>query len=101
MTNNTTEEKLKSIQDKVLAQIKEGELRKLHELHDREANKASWGSRPNGQAYRLLSKVVSEVITQPSEALDFKEHNKGEIALMPVAMRRHLNEQLDRVGNDR
>jgi hypothetical protein len=62
------------------------------------ARQAGWGSRAGGQVYRLLTKVVKDYVTDTATAQEFKTKNKGEIALLPVKMKRHLDESLDRVG---
>lgn len=80
--------------------IVEAELKKLAGLHDDFASKVGWGARPGVQAYRLLKKVALEYVTDPAAAQEFKEKNAAEIALLPVAMRKHLNNTLDRIGGN-
>lgn len=79
--------------------ISEAERKKLKEFYeDYGARSAGWGSRAGGQVYRLLTKVMKDYVTDPATAQEFKEINKAEIALLPVAMKRHLFERLDRIG---
>lgn len=73
-------------------------LTKLTTYYDETAPKGLWGVRGGIQAYRLLKKVVDEFVGDPASAQDFKSKNAAEIAQLPVAMRRHLNAQLDRIG---
>jgi hypothetical protein len=72
--------------------------KKLDALHEDFAQKAGWGIRAGIQAYKLLNQVVKEFVTDAASAQDFREKNKGMIPQLPVAMRKHLNETLDRVG---
>lgn len=79
--------------------ISETERKKLVEFYeDVGAKQAGWGSRAGGQVYRLLMKTVADFVSDPASAQQFKELNKAEIALLPVKMRQHLFERLDRVG---
>ena len=79
--------------------ITEAARKKLIEFYeDSGVRSAGWGSRAGGQVYRLLMKTVNEFVTDSASAQEFKDMNKGEIALLPVAMRKHLFERLDRVG---
>ena len=78
--------------------ISDEERKKLDHIHDEFAKRVPWGQRAGIQVYRLLSKVAAEFVTDPATVQEFKTKNSAEIALLPVAMRRHLNEQLDRVG---
>jgi hypothetical protein len=78
--------------------IPDGELAKLNTLHEDFAQKAGWGIRAGIQAYKLLNAVVKEYVVDPATAQEFRDKNKGMIPQLPVAMRRHLNETLDRAG---
>lgn len=78
--------------------IPQAERNKLDALHDDFARTHGWGERAGVQAYRLLKKIVGETVTDAASAQDFKTKNKSEIDLLPVAMRRHLFESLDRIG---
>ena len=79
--------------------ISKEEHKKLVEFYETSgARSAGWGSRAGGQVYRLLMKTVNEFVSDPASAQEFKDRNKGEIALLPAAMKRHLFERLDRVG---
>lgn len=79
--------------------IPEAEIKKLNNLHDDFAKSAQWGIRSGIQAYRLLRKVVLASVTQPSDVEEFRKSNAGEIALLPVGMRKHLDETLGRIGS--
>lgn len=78
--------------------IPDAAYKKLNEMHEEFAMKAGWGIRAGIQAYKLLNQVVKEFVTDPASAQEFREKNKGMIPQLPVAMRRHLLETLDRVG---
>ena len=78
--------------------IPDAELKKLDQLHEDFAQKAGWGQRAGIQAYKLLNNVVKEFVTDAASAIEFREKNKGMIPQLPVAMRRHLNDTLDRIG---
>lgn len=57
-----------------------------------------WGTRADRQAYRLILKIVREFVTDAGAAQEFKSKNAPEIALLPAAMRKNLDEYLDRIG---
>lgn len=78
--------------------IPDAERAKLNEIHEDYAQKAGWGLRAGVQAYKLANQLVRQFVTDPASAQEFKTKNNGMIAQLPVAMRRHLFEQLDRVG---
>lgn len=78
--------------------IPDGERRKLDEAHDKAAQKLGWGPRAGVISYRLLLRLIQETVTQPSDVIDFREKHKGMIPQLPVAMRRHLESELDRIG---
>jgi hypothetical protein len=80
--------------------IPDAERKKLDDIHEDFAQKAGWGPRSGIQVYRLLKKVALYFVTDQATAQEFKETNKSEIAALPVAMRRHLFELLDRIGAD-
>jgi hypothetical protein len=80
--------------------IPDKERRKLDELHERAITLHGWGPRAGIQVYRLLKKLVALYVTDAGEAQDFKVAHKAEMSLLPVAMRRHLEEQLDRIGGE-
>jgi hypothetical protein len=82
-------------------QIASTEKAKLDEIHEKAAQRHGWGTRAEVQVYRLLKKVAQEFVTDPIAAQEFKDKNKPELALLPVAMRRHLFELLDRIGAPR
>lgn len=79
--------------------IDEAVRKTLNELHEDFAQKSGWGLRSGVQAYRLCKKVVGEFVTDPAAAQEFKDRNAAEIAQLPVAMRKHLYAQLDRIGS--
>jgi len=79
--------------------IPDEEIKKLDQLHEDFAQKAGWGMRAGVQAYKLANQMVRQFVTDPASAQDFKEKNASMIAQLPVAMRRHLMETLDRVGS--
>jgi hypothetical protein len=74
-------------------------MNKLNDLYDEHCLKCGWGERSGVQAYRLMKKVVQEFVTDAASAQEFKGKNAAEIAQLPVAMRKHLNSILDRVGS--
>jgi hypothetical protein len=78
--------------------IPDGERKKLDEHHERAAQKVGWGGPTDVATYRVLLKVVQDTVTQPSDAIAFREKYKGMIPLLRVAQRRHLEQTLDRVG---
>jgi Rad52/22 family double-strand break repair protein len=78
--------------------IPDTEQNKLNELHEKAILQFGWGPRGGVQVYRLLKKIVSEYVTSAADAQRFKDDHKSEIALLHVAMRRHLYDLLDRIG---
>lgn len=78
--------------------IADEEREKLDALHEKYCESGGWGQRAGIQAYRLLAKVMKEFVTDQATAQDFREKNAGEIALLPVAMQKNLNERLDHIG---
>lgn len=79
--------------------IADSERKKLTEFYeDQGARTAGWGSRAGGQVYRIFMKTINEFVTDQASAQEFKKLNAGEIALLPVKMKQHLIERLDRVG---
>lgn len=79
--------------------IPDAELKKLNDLHEDFAVKAGWGIRAGIQAYKFANQLVKQFVTDAATAQEFKESNDSMIAQLPVAMRRHLIETLDRVGS--
>jgi hypothetical protein len=73
-------------------------LGKLDHFYEQEAPKCQWGVRAGIQAYRLLVAGMKNFVTQPSDAEQFQQDNKGLIAGLPVAMRKHFIDLLGRVG---
>lgn len=78
--------------------IKDAERKRLDEIHEDFAQKAGWGLRAGIQAYKLLNQGLKHWVSDPASAIEFREQNAGMIAQLPVGMRRHLNETLDRIG---
>lgn len=78
--------------------IKETERKKLEDLHDEHARKSGWGFRSGIQAYKLMNSAMKQWVTTADAAVEFRESNKSMIAQLPVGMRKHLNESLDRIG---
>jgi hypothetical protein len=78
--------------------IADGEHDKLNEIHDKFAQRINWGNPAEVAVYKLLLHVVKNFVTQPSDVIEFRENNKGLIPQLRVAMRRNLEQQLDRIG---
>lgn len=78
--------------------IPDAELKKLAEVHEKAATMLGWGDPADRQVFRLLSAVVKDTVTQPSDAEAFRKKYSGEIALLRVKARNYLNTQLDRIG---
>lgn len=78
--------------------IPEAERKKLDQIHDDFCTSCGWGLRAGRVAYSFANQVVKHFVTSAAEATELKERNAGTIAQMPVAMRRHLNDTLDRIG---
>ncbi len=80
--------------------IGDDEIKKLDNLHEEFAQKCGWGLRAGVQAYKLTNQIVKQFVTDAATAQDFKTKNASMISQLPVAMRKHLNEQLDRIGGE-
>jgi hypothetical protein len=78
--------------------IADGERAKLDNMHEDYAAKAGWGIRAGRVAYSFANQVVKHFVTTAMDAADLRERNAGTIAQMPVAMRKHLSDTLDRIG---
>lgn len=78
--------------------IAEGERKKLDQVHEDFCLSAGWGLRAGRVAYSFANQVVKHFVTDAVTASELRERNAGTIAQMPVAMRKHLNETLDRIG---
>lgn len=78
--------------------IPDAEKKKLNNIHDVAASKYGWGHRQGVVAYKLMLSVIKECVTQPSQVHDFLAKYSGMIAPLPVAMRNHLQRELDRIG---
>jgi hypothetical protein len=78
--------------------IPEAERKKLDQVHEDFCNSAGWGIRAGRVAYSFANQVVKHFVTSAAEAIELKERNAGMIAQMPVAMRKHLSDTLDRIG---
>lgn len=81
--------------------IPDAELKKLNDLHEDFAQKAGWGLRAGVQAYKVLNNALKEWVTTAADAQTFKDRHKSMIVQLPVGMRKHLLETLDRVGAQR
>jgi hypothetical protein len=80
------------------AVIPDAERKKLDEIYEAHARKVGWGNPSDVAVYKFLLNVVQETVTQPSDALAFREKYKGMIPQLRVAMRKHLEQILDRIG---
>ena len=80
------------------AVIKKEELGKLEHAYEDFCQQCGWGIRAGVYVYRVLRGCIAEFVTSPSDVATFREKNSGLIAQLPVAMRRHLEETLDRIG---
>jgi hypothetical protein len=78
--------------------IPDAAMKNLVSVYEDACKTIGWGERPGIQAYRLLKKIVGEFVTDAGSAQKFKTDHAPEIALLPVAMKRHLFESLDRIG---
>lgn len=78
--------------------IKDSERKKLDDLHEDYAQKCGWGLRAGIQAYKLLNQGIKNFVTTPHAAIQFREENHSMIVQLPVGMRKHLNDTLDRIG---
>jgi hypothetical protein len=78
--------------------IPDAERKKLDQVHDDFCTAAGWGIRAERVAYSFANQVVKHFVTTALDAADLRERNAGTIAQMPVAMRKHLSETLDRIG---
>lgn len=75
------------------------ERKKLDEAHDKAASKVGWGGPTAVASYRFLLRVVTETVSQPSDAEAFIEKYKSMFPLLRVAMRRHLEGVLANIGS--
>ena len=78
--------------------IPASERKKLDQVHEDFCVSAGWGIRAGRVAYSFANQVVKHFVTSADEANELKERNAGMIAQMPVAMRKHLSDTLDRIG---
>lgn len=78
--------------------IQDTERKKLDQIHDDFCTSCGWGLRAGRVAYSFANQVVKHFVTSADEAAQLRERNAGTIAQMPVAMRKHLSETLDRIG---
>lgn len=72
---------------------------KLDELHEKFSQRVGWGGPAEVAVYKFLLHVIRHWVTQPSDVVEFREANKGMIPQLRVAMRRHLEGELDRIGS--
>jgi hypothetical protein len=78
--------------------IPDAERKNLDKVHEDHCLTAGWGLRAGRVAYSFANQVVKYFVTDAAAALDMKERNAGTIAQLPVSMRKHLIETLDRIG---
>lgn len=78
--------------------IPEASRKDLDKVHEDFCTSAGWGIRAGRVAYSFANQVVKHFVTDAASAVELKERNAGMIAQMPVAMRKHLNDTLDRIG---
>jgi hypothetical protein len=78
--------------------LADGVRKDLDRVHEDFCLKAGWGLRAGRVAYSFANQVVKHFVTDAISAAELRERNAGTIAQMPVAMRKHLNETLDRIG---
>jgi hypothetical protein len=78
--------------------IPEAERKNLDKIHEEFCTTAGWGLRAGRVAYSFANQVVKHFVTSAADAAELKERNAGTIAQLPVAMRKHLNDTLDRIG---
>ena len=78
--------------------ISDSERKNLDKVHEDFCASAGWGLRAGRVAYSFANQVVKHFVTDALSAAELKERNAGMIAQMPVAMRKHLNDTLDRIG---
>jgi len=78
--------------------IPDAERKKLDQVHEDFCTSCGWGLRAGRVAYSFANQVVKHFVTDAISAAELKERNAGMIAQMPVAMRKHLNDTLDRIG---
>jgi hypothetical protein len=78
--------------------IKDSEKKKLDDVHEEFCARAGWGPKEGVQSYRVLSHTVKTMVKTADDKAVFLENTKGMLPKLPVAMRKHLTETLDRIG---
>lgn len=78
--------------------INDEERKKLDESHEEAVKKLNWGTPTDVATYRFLLNIVQNTITQPADVIAFREKYASMFPMLRVAMRRHLNNELDRIG---
>lgn len=78
--------------------IKKDEFGKLDHAYEDFCQQCGWGIRAGVYVYRLLRRLIEDSVIDAAGASAFRAKNEGMIAQLPVAMRRHLNDTLDRIG---
>jgi len=73
--------------------------KELDRVHETFCESSGWGIRAGRVAYSFANQVVKHFVTDAASAQELKDRNAGTIAQLPVAMRKHLIETLDRVGS--
>jgi hypothetical protein len=79
--------------------IPEAGKKLLQEVYEKEAQKFGWGNPTDVATYRVLLAVIRNFVTQPSDVAEFREKHKSMFPMLRVSQRRHLEQELDRVGS--
>ena len=72
----------------------------VEQFHDVSIGDVSAGGVVGVQAYRLLNNIIKDTVTTVSDVSEFREKHRGMIPMLPVAMRKHLEDNLDRIGGN-
>lgn len=78
-------------------QINKDQFAKLDEMHMKAAQAVEWGSRADQNIYRLLVSSLSALAQSPHEVNLWVEDNKGVLSQLPVAMKKSLWEEVQRL----
>ena len=78
--------------------ISDAERKNLDRVHEDFCTTAGWGLRAGRVAYSFANQVVKHFVTDAMTAQELKDRNAGMIAQLPVSMRKHLLDTLDRIG---
>lgn len=77
--------------------IPKSEHAKLEEVHDRAIQGVEWGHRSAVNAYRVLVATVKQFAQTDEMVREFLTANAGTINNLPVAMKRHLQQEAERL----